>query len=411
MTGGFLLACVILSAAAGLLFLWPRTRAGDTSSQANRLRVLTTLYQSRRNELDREISTGEADADTAEALRTELDASLLDETRIVAEGLVAAESGAETVAPSRWPALVLAVGMPLIAFLVYGAIGNPEAEQLRNAREVLELPDGDPRMDEWLTRLEARVERRPEEAESWYLLGHVLLRQQKHARAAEAFSKAKTIVGHDLAIETYWLQARYLAAEGNVDAESIQLAESILERDPANYAVLQLLSVEKARKGDFEGALKLLYRAQTVPLEPERQAALQNFIQQVRAHVPVTLPTIDVSVRASAPVPPEATLFVIARPVGGGMPYAVAQHSAQLVPIDVRLDDLASMNPANPLSKADQVEVVVRISLSGQPAAGPGDWSWTSPPVVVVSMKEAVRLEAELAPPGGNSSRFDNQEK
>jgi cytochrome c-type biogenesis protein CcmH len=402
---------VILSAAAGLLFLWPRTRTPDTSTPASRQRVLTTLYQSRRSELDREIKTGEADADTAQALRTELDASLLDETAVLAEGPATTDSPLEPIAPARWPAFTLAVVLPLVAFLIYGEIGNPEAEQLRNAREVLELPDGDARIDAWLTRLEARLDRRPEEAESWYLLGHGLLRQQKYARAAEAFLRAKTIVGPDLTIETWWLQARYLAAEGNIDGESILLAESILERDPGNYAVLQLLSVEKARSGDFEGALKLLYRAQAVPLEPERQAALQNFIQQVRAHVPAALPSIDVSVRAAVAVPPEATLFVIARPVGGGMPYAVARHSAQLVPIDVRLDDLTSMNPANPLSKAEQVEVVVRLSLSGQPAAGPGDWNFTSAPVMITGMREPVTLEVELAPPDAGSSSAENAGK
>jgi cytochrome c-type biogenesis protein CcmH len=395
LSGTFLVACLALSVFAGLLFLWPLAGSGDAGAREDRRRVLTTLYQSRRMELDSEIHLAGTDENTARGLKTELDASLLDD--------VAATEDAEAQTPPpagiRWPAVALAVLLPLLAFVIYDRVGNPEAERLRHAREVLELADGDPRIETWREVIEARVERRPKEAESWYLLGHVLLRQQKYARAAEAFSRAKSIVGHDITIETYWLQARYLAADGNVDTDSIRLAESILARDPGNYPVLQLLSVHKARTGDFAGALTLLYRAQNTPLDPTRQAVLQDFIRQVRAHVPVQLPTIDVAVRAAGEVPPQATLFVIARPVGGGVPYAVARYSAQMLPLEVRLDDVASMNPANPLSRAEKVEVVARVSLSGQPAAAPGDWSWTSAPIDIAGMKEPARLEVELAPP------------
>lgn len=400
MSGSFLVACVVLAVFAGLLFLWPGRKTVDPTAREDRRRVLAALYQNRRLELEGEIRQARTDETTAQGLKTELDASLLDD--------VAATEGAEGQAPTgaavRWPGLVLGILLPLLGFVIYNQVGNPEAEQLRNAREVLQLADGDPKIEAWREIIEARVERRPKEAESWYLLGHVLLRQQKYARAAEAFSRAKTLVGHDITIETYWLQARYLAADGQVDADSIRLAESILERDPANYPVLQLLSVHKARSGDFAGSLAMLYKAQNTPLDPARQAALQDFIRQVRAHVPVQLPTIDVAVRASGEVPPHATLFVIARPVGGGMPFAVARHSAQLLPIEVRLDDVASMNPANPLSRAEKVEVIARLSLSGQPAAGPGDWSWTSAPIDVAGMKEPARLDVELTPPAAAAS-------
>ena len=55
----------------------------------------------------------------------------------------------------------------------------------------------------------------------------MLLKQERYARAAEAFAKAHELIGDDVAIESYWLQARYLAAKGEVDEQSVKIAERI----------------------------------------------------------------------------------------------------------------------------------------------------------------------------------------
>jgi len=66
------------------------------------------------------------------------------------------------------------------------------------------------------------------------------------------------------------------------------------------------------------------------------------------------------------------------------------------------LDDAVSMNPANPLSAATEVEVVVRLSLSGAARAAPGDWQWASAPLAAAQIQQAhqAALVAQLVPPG-----------
>ena len=81
------------------------------------------------------------------------------------------------------------------------------------------------------------------------------------------------------------------------------------------------------------------------------------------------------------------------------MPYAVVRRPAALLPLSVRLDDTVSMNPALQLSQAGPVEVVVRLSRSGAPAAGPGDWEWRSETLALTEAQAPIRLEARLAPP------------
>ena len=58
-----------------------------------------------------------------------------------------------------------------------------------------------------------------------------------------------------------------------------------------------------------------------------------------------------------------------------------------------------SMNPANRLSTSSEVEVVARLSLSGDVRAAAGDWQWQSDVVVLAeAVKQAVELRAKLAP-------------
>ncbi|MCP5181603.1 MAG: c-type cytochrome biogenesis protein CcmI [Pseudomonadales bacterium] len=387
----FVLFCGLLAVVALTLFVLPTLRAGR-ESRFDRRRLLAGLYQQRRGELNAEIEAAAADGDTAGALRRELDASLLDE---VAD----ATAGAERVAGPRWPALVLGLLAPVLAAGVYLKVGDPDADAVRGASAVMSLADDDPQLDRWREVLQRRVDRRADDAESWYLYGHVLLKQQRYALAAEAFSRTASLVGEDPSVDTYWLQARYLAADGELDEQSEKLAQRILAADPANGPVLQLLSVHYARMGDFKESMRLLNKAQGGLRDPRSQASLLAFMEQVRSHLPVELPTIDVAVSAGAATPADATVFVVARPVGGGMPYAVARRPASMLPFAVRLDDLASMNPANPLSAAEQVEVVVRLSLTGQPTSQPGDWEWQSAPIVTRDMPEAVSLGVELHPP------------
>ena len=110
-------------------------------------------------------------------------------------------------------------------------------------------------------------------------------------------------------------------------------------------------------------------------------------------------PSLDVAVAVEGVLPHGTTLFVIARPLGGGMPFAVVRRPAVDFPLSIRLDDAVSMNPAQALSLANEVEVIVRISLSGSPMAQPGDWEWRSEPIEIALVTQPLQLDALLSPP------------
>ena len=72
----------------------------------------------------------------------------------------------------------------------------------------------------WRERLQQRLDQAPEDAKSWYLLGHVELKLSQPNAAAQAFAKTDALIENDVSVKFYWLQARLLASNGQLDSVS-----------------------------------------------------------------------------------------------------------------------------------------------------------------------------------------------
>jgi cytochrome c-type biogenesis protein CcmH len=400
----YLIAGLLLALALAFT-LWPllRPRHG-IRPVTSRVDLMRALYRDRVAELDREAGAGQLDAEIRGEVEEELGANLLDDYQ-QARAQADAQAAAEAAAPAsgRRAALwAVALLVPVLAALVYLSVGEPAAPQIAGASEVLGLdPQTDRvRIERWRDRLEARVAARPEDGQSWFLLGVARLQLGNFAPAADAFASASERTGRDLNLDLYWLQARYLAAGGSLDERSRAIAARVLESRPDHPLVLEMYAISAYRAGDYRQAVKFLNRALGNDLSRGQFEALLAGLAQARSRMEPLNPSVDVAVSAPA-APRDATLFVIARPPGGGMPYAVVRRPARLLPLEVRLDDTVSMTDTRPLSGAEAFEVVVRLSRSGSAAPAPGDWEWRSDVLRPGAVSEPVRLAAELSPPEG----------
>lgn len=314
-------------------------------------------------------------------------------------GTTAAKAG--KVRPVRgWAWLIAGLAVPLAATGLYLGLGEPDAALLAEAPRAMGLDPGKDRieLDGWRALLGKRVQVRPDEAGSWFLLGHIYMTDQDYAAAAAAFAKVHDLLGDEAGIDVSWLQARYLAADGRLDAEGAALAERILARTPNQSTALEILALDAYGRADFPAAAALFNRALANPMDALRRRVLQGAFDRARTQLD-DAPAIEVAVSTTAPPPAAATLFVVARPPGGGMPYAVVRRPATVLPTTIRLDAAVSMNPTRPLSMADSVEVLARISLVGTATVHPGDWQWRSPALALDEASMPLALAAEIRPP------------
>jgi cytochrome c-type biogenesis protein CcmH len=346
-------------------------------------------YKQRLQELDQEV----VDSEAREALRQELAAVVLAEDDHAAAGQ---DTKIKTIARG-WALLASGVALVLSA-VVYYSQGDAGSSLIQGAEVVLTLDESQQgeELRAWQQRLQDRVANAPDDAKSWYLLGHTLLKLGDLLNAVQAFATTDTLVGQDVSVKTYWLQARLLANNGVLDEASEAIANDILTLEPNNGPVLELLSVAMMQRGDLPQAIKFMNRALTASVSVERQIGLAGAMRVLRGRMQSDSPHVEVTISAQEPPDSDATIFVVARPPGGGMPYAAVRRPAAMLPFTVLLDDLVSMSEQRVLSAAEEFEVMVRLSRSGTAQAQSDDWVWRSGTLTVQDYKAGKKLQAAL---------------
>ena len=390
----------LLVIAAVAFIVWPLLRHTHRGTTLEHDEAVRALYRARLEELDIEQAAHRVDAAARDELRDELGAVLLaEQAEQTSPDAAGVQKGGQRLL------LVLAIAVPALAFVILANVADLGLEEIRGAEAVLSLSsDTDaPVIESWRRRLAVRVESAPEDTQSWFLLGHAQLKLRDFAAAAQSFASAHELAADDIGIRISWLQARYLAANGVLDGFSRDLANDILTTQPDLPVVLEILAMDTFRQGDKAQAVTLLNRALNGSQDLAQQASYATALAQVRGQLEIAPQSVRVRVETEASVPHGATIFVAARPIGGGMPFAAVKRPAILVPFTVALDDLVSMSPGRDLSSAEAFEVSVRLSHRGVAMPEPNDWQWTSGPLTLEDAAAAPPLEARLAPPAATN--------
>ncbi len=299
------------------------------------------------------------------------------------------------VRATRVPAVGLIAGLALAAILLYRLVGTPAAldPAARSAPRTL---------DAAIAQLEARLQADPSQLEGWMLLGQALAGAQQPAKAADAYARAAALAPDNPDVLVEAAGARALAATGHrFDAQGIAWLEHALQEQPAHQRARWYRGIAKRQAGDAAGAAEM-WMPLLAQVDASAGAMLRQQIDAARADAgmpplpavastgAVTPPaaqaaapgTHDIRVRVSldpdlaarARLDGSATVFVIARPVAGPpMPIAVERHVVSDLPFTATLDDADGPMPTAKLSGVDEVELVARISRSGDAAAQAGD--------------------------------------
>lgn len=288
------------------------------------------------------------------------------------------QEGRDANPPVRVVALT-AAALAVVALGLYAIWGEPDAPDLALAGDILAGDQLDPaalaRVEEALSAYAARS---PEDANTWFLLGHYRMRLADYGGAEQAFARLRDLAGPNEEIDSAWAQASYLAG-GGMNAAIREVVERVLATRPDHPAMLEMMAMDAMRSGAFVEASGYLARATGQPLPESRRALLTQLMTVVQSQLDPARPLIEVSVSA----PGERRrpwLIVFARPVAGGMPVAVVRRRVE-VSQTVILDDTVGMGAGSQLSTAGIVEVVARLSETGNAAASGDDLEVSTQPV------------------------------
>lgn len=440
----FWIAAAALTVLTLGLILPALLRKPEQSDDAAALDELNAkIFQSRMEELEKDLDTGVLSQEAFDTAKQDLEDELLYD--LSGKGGAKESRGTGNIA-----AIVVGAGVPVIAVIMYLQIGSSDLiPKLANAAQVeadrqaavsraqSENNGQMPSVQEMLGALEQRLERNPDDAEGWFMLGRSYVIMRRYGDAVKAFGEAQRILPLDLDIMAAAAEAQALANSNIFEGEAIALLDKVLSIMPEHQRALNLRAFAHFQNKEFELAVQRWQALRSqYPADAKQVASIDEFIQNaVSAAAEEGIQLSNVSTPAApvatanvvapaeeAPVPqaaaadgvavkvrvnlsgrliskvsPGDTVFVFARAVNGPrMPLAIVRKQVSDLPFTVTLDDTMAMMPAAKLSGFKQVTIGARVSKSGQAIPQSGDLSGEVTPV---SPAQAPEVEVVIDTP------------
>lgn len=433
----------------GVIFaLWPYinyrlfNRIDATTEITEREAVNVSLYRDHLADLDMSLKIGSIDQDQFEQLKNELERNLLEDSnlsRINSDGV-----DANSTAPSSSTRvnivtrkkskvhipifLSFIVILPVACIFLYQNLGNADAVMLEGKlvrqaqvqeelRQQLVISSESEKLDVELQQLRRDIV-------DGLIDRSVKTEIDLDTRVLLA-RNAVTIGDFDTAIENFQivLEAQPQAAQVMVElaqaifinADSVAvpvvtaLATQALSIQPDNVMALGLLGISNFQAGEYRSAIDYWEQAIGIYTPGSQNAlALQNGVEEALQRLSLSGElvtkkdvlsadavdmsavtakfTVNVSVTDNVPFRPDQVVFIYARAwQGAKLPLAITRVMASQLPITVELDDTSAMAPQFNLSSAQTVQLVARISVTGNPIAAEGDWEVLSGPIQLKS--------------------------
>ena len=355
--------------AAALLFLLPPLLRRRTAAPDARVAANAAIYREHLEELAADLQRGAIGKEEFERSSREI------ERRIVAEYAAGAPEGARHD-PQRAAAIAIGLFLPLAALLAYWNLGEPraiDAEAVRSA--------GAREMGELVEKLAARLEKSPDDAQGWALLGRSLSSLGQPARAARAFARALQLAPEDKDLLVDFVKSLALAGRAEFESRNfkgaIEYWERILPFAPPDSEFARSVE-ESIAEARTQGGIAAAPAPQA---KPASAPALKKTAKAPAAAASIA-GTVSLDPALAAKAQSSDTVFILARPASGArMPLAVARVTVAQLPYRFTLDDSMAMAPGATISSHAQVMVVARVSKSGSPAPQRGDIEGSIGPV------------------------------
>lgn len=346
------------------------------------------------------------------ALKQALDAGVLDREEYATKlaALDAESPAGPDSAPSSQVSKItiaaIAILLPLGVFGIYRLVGRPDAvgvapvapsSGMSAAADATTKPAMD--MDKAIERLRAKLEKNPDDAEGWLLLGRayesVGRNEDGNKALAEAYKRAPTRPEIEIA---YAESIALTSASRRLEGEPLRMIRHALERDPKNQDGLWLLGMSEYQNGRYAEAIAAWEKVRS-QLGPDSDVlgSVTEMIGKAKAQLgsegvadTAAAETAQTSMQASASprlrmrvelspaqranAAPDDTVFVFAKAVSGPpMPLAIRRLQVSQLPADVELSDEDAMVAEMSLSKFPKVVLGARVSKRGDAMPQPGD--------------------------------------
>ncbi len=410
----FWIICGLLVVVA-LVIVLPSLFANEAPKDLDRNKINKAVYDKKLLELENDLNNDLIEQEQYLIAKADLERSLLDD--IEGNKKLAYKSANKTL-----PVIVLIV-LPVAAVLTYTQLDNglesldPEFQKKMAEQRANPSMGQMGSIEQAITELEEKIKQNPDNLENLTMLGRSYVVTKRFKEAVNIYAKANELSnGANPNILVSLGEAKGFAADNKFDESSMILFSKALKIDPKNERGLWYAGLAAYQLQDYKLSVK--HFEKLVQQVPEDQIDVKNALVKYlndakqKAGVEVTQVekstekgpasiTVNVSLanNLAENIVNSDTLFIYARSMNGPkMPLALVKMTAGDLPATVTLDDSVSMMPSMTLSSMEQVEVIARISKSGQAIMQSGDIFGSIQPVETNKSKTVDVEISELAP-------------
>jgi cytochrome c-type biogenesis protein CcmH len=326
-------------------------------------------------ELDNDLRTGVLSAEQHRRAKAELEGRVLEEAQ-------SADQQQPRTGRSVATAAGIGLALPALAAALYFHLGTPDGLDAQphaaDAASSITLNE----FEQMTGKLAARLEKNPDDAEGWGMLGRAYRALDRLDESVAAWARAAELKPNDASVLADYAEILAISREGRLAGEPTQLLTRALKADPDNPKARALAGGAAFERGDYNRAIThweyLLARAGD---DANLVQALNTGIAEARSRLTgKTSPAVEISgtVALSPEVAdrakPDDSVFVFVRAAKGPrMPLAITRVQVKNLPYDFRLDDSMAMVPEMKLSNFSEVVVAARVSRSGSAEPVRGD--------------------------------------
>ena len=393
--------------------LRPQTAAKTDANLERR-----AIFRQQFEELEQDKLNSTLDSTQYEQAKSELQRRMLDEVGVVASPVIKSN-------PDRRLAIILLLAIPIAAVLIYLKIGSLSSvvpsssfESQSLSQQTVDENALARNIEPLLQSLRNKLDKNPQDGESWALLGRSYVELKRFDEAVKAYKNAEKLLPNDPQLLSDYADA--LAVNGHsLEGLPEKLAIRALKLDPGHPKALMLAGSAAFDRKDYKQAIDLWERLkQVLPADSEIQPELTASIAESRklSNIKVSEPlvkklppqknasasgisgTVRLAPSLASKLDANATLFVFARNAQGSpMPLAIVRDVARNLPYNYHLDDSSALVASHKLSQAGEVVIVARVSKTGDAKLQAGDLQGISS--VVKANAGVVNLEIDQVAP------------
>jgi cytochrome c-type biogenesis protein CcmH len=235
-------ALAVLAALLPLLWPSPTAKADPAANEA-------AFFKAQLEEIRRDVERGLLPQGEAESARAE-----------AARRLIATASGPSEASPparrARLAAAVLiAVGLPAVAFSLYARLGQPMLpDEPLASRKVTPQSNGE--IEAAVAAIEARLTTKPDDGRGWAVIAPVYMRLERYADAAHAYAEALRLLGEEPLRRSAYGEALVAAAGGVVTDDARQAFDRALTDQPGQPQARYYLALAAEQEGKKAEAIR-----------------------------------------------------------------------------------------------------------------------------------------------------------